>query len=80
MCKAIKGFARVGKVEEGFFIKCKKRDEDKDFYLKLSESGFSLVEDISEATRFYKYKSGVLSLTDIVFGEFKEISNLNVVK
>ena len=79
MCKAVKGFARSSKKnEKGFIVLCGKRDEDKKYFLNLDVSGFSLTDNITEATRFEKYKSGNLRLSDIVFNEFKEVNNLKL--
>ena len=79
MCKAVKGFARsIKKNEKGFIVLCGKRDEDKKYFLNLGVSGFSLTDNITEATRFEKYKSGNLRLSDIVFSEFKEVNNLKL--
>ena len=80
MCKAVKGFARGSKGGgKSFIITCGKRDDDKKYYLNLGVTGFSLTENIAEATRFDRYKSGKLNLTDIVFNEFKSVNNLKCV-
>lgn len=80
MCKAIKGFARGGKNKgKSFIITCGKRDDDKKYYLNLGVTGFSLTENVTEATRFEKYKSGNLSLTDIVFDNFSGVNQLKCI-
>ena len=80
MCKAVKGFARGSKGGgKSFIITCGKRDDDKKYYLNLGVTGFSLTENIAEATRFDRYKSGKLNLTDIVFNEFKCVNDLKCV-
>ena len=80
MCKAIKGFARGGKNKgKSFIITCGKRDDDKKYYLNLGVMGFSLTENVTEATRFEKYKSGNLSLTDIVFDNFSGVNELKCI-
>ena len=80
MCKAIKGFARGGKNKgKSFIITCGKRDVDKKYYLNLGVMGFSLTENVTEATRFEKYKSGNLSLTDIVFDNFSGVNELKCI-
>ena len=80
MCKAIKGFARGGKNKgKSFIIICGKRDDDKKYYLNLTETGFSLTENVTEATHFEKYKSGNLSLTDIVFDNFSGVNKLRCI-
>ncbi len=81
MRKAIRGFARSGKNNaNAFIIVCKKRDDENKYYLKLDNDGFSLTENIKEATNFEKYKCGNLTLTSIVFDEFKDVFSMNVFK
>lgn len=80
MCKAIRGFARGGKNKgKSFIITCSKRDDDKKYYLNLGVTGFSLTENVTEATHFEKYKSGNLSLTDIVFDNFSGVNELKCI-
>ena len=80
MCKAIRGFARCGKNKgKSFIITCGKRDDDKKYYLNLGVTGFSLTENVTEATRFEKYKSGNLSLTDIVFDNFSGVNEMKCI-
>lgn len=80
MCKAIKGFARGGKNKgKSFIITCGKRDDDKKYYLNLGVTGFSLTENVTEATHFGKYKIGKLSLTDIVFDNFSDVNQLKCI-
>ena len=80
MRKAIRGFARGGKNKgKSFIITCDKRDDDKKYYLNLGVTGFSLTENIAEATHFEKYKIGKISLTDIVFDEFKCVKALKCI-
>ena len=80
MCKAIRGFARGGKNKgKSFIITCGKRDDEKKYYLNLGVTGFSLTENVTEATRFEKYKSGNLSLTDIVFDNFSDVNKMNCI-
>lgn len=80
MCKAIRSFA-MGRKNKGksFIITCGKRDDDKKYYLNLGETGFSLTENVTEATHFEKYKSGNLSLTDIVFDNFSGVNKLRCI-
>lgn len=80
MLKAIRSFARGGKNKENsFIITCDKRDDDKKYYLNLGVTGFSLTENVTEATHFEKYKVGKISLTDIVFNEFKCVKALKCI-
>lgn len=80
MCKAIRSFARGGKNKgKSFIITCSKRDDDKKYYLNLGVTGFSLTENIAEATHFEKYKSGNLSLTDIVFDNFSGVNDMKCI-
>lgn len=80
MCKAIRSFARGGKNKgKSFIITCGKRDDDKNYYLNLGVTGFSLTENIAEATHFEKYKIGNLSLTDIVFDNFSDVNKLECI-
>lgn len=80
MFKAVKGFARGGKNKgKSFIVTCAKRDNDNKYYLNLGVNGFSLTENVTEATRFEKYKSGNVSLTDIVFNEFKDVNSLKCI-
>ena len=80
MCKAIRSFA-MGRKNKGksFIITCGKRDDDKKYYLNLGVTGFSLTENVTEATHFEKYKSGNLSLTDIVFDNFSNVNKLRCI-
>ena len=77
MVKAIRSFARGGKnKEKSFIITCKKRDDDRKYYVNLGVTGFSLTENVTEATHFEKYKIGKMSLPYIVFDSFSDVAEL----